>query len=43
LFSQQISGDAGVHSTAHPKKNALLVWVHSNAEFRLSSARVNEL
>jgi hypothetical protein len=23
LFAQQISGDAGVHSTAHAKKDAL--------------------
>src|SRR6476660_7050343 len=43
LFTQQISGDAGVHSTAHPKKNTLLVWIHSNAEFRLSGARVNQV
>ena len=29
LFAQQISGDAGVHSTAHAKKNTLFGFVHS--------------
>ena len=28
LFAQQISGDAGIHSTAHAKKNALFSFVH---------------
>src|SRR5438552_11257031 len=35
LLAQQISGNAGVYSTAHPKKNTLPFPAHSNAEFRL--------
>src|SRR5438874_11964582 len=34
LLAQQISGDAGVHSTAHAKQNTLFGFVHRNEEFR---------
>src|SRR5215831_11680131 len=34
LFAQQISGDAGVHSTAHAKQNTLFRSLHRNEEFR---------
>ena len=29
LFAQQVTGDAGVHSTAHTEKNTLFSFVHS--------------
>ena len=35
LLAQQITGDAGVHSTAHPKKNALIFLCHWNRKFPL--------
>jgi hypothetical protein len=38
LFAQQISGDTGVHSTAHAKKNPLFCFVHWNEEFRSRDA-----
>ena len=34
LLAQQISGDAGVHSTAHAEQNTLFGFVHRNEEFR---------
>jgi hypothetical protein len=34
LLTQQISGDAGVHSTAHAKQNTLFRSLHRNEEFR---------
>jgi hypothetical protein len=34
LLAQQISGDAGVHSTAHAEQDALFGFVHRNEEFR---------
>src|SRR6266436_5375083 len=36
LLAQQISGDAGVHSTAHAEQNTLTVSIHSSEEFRPS-------
>src|SRR5438046_4082351 len=41
LFAQKISGDAGVHSTAHSKKNALLLSVHSNAKVNVEKRPSN--
>jgi len=41
LFAQQISGDAGVHSTAHSKKNALLLSAHSNSKVNVEKRPSN--
>src|SRR5712691_9834308 len=42
LLAQQITGDAGVHSTAHAKQHAFLVPIHRGEEFRSIADRVNE-
>src|SRR5882672_4697421 len=34
LLAQQISSDAGVHSTAHAEQKTLFGFVHRNEEFR---------
>src|SRR6516225_4694471 len=34
LLTQQISADAGVHSTAHAEQNTLFRFLHRNEEFR---------
>src|SRR5262245_33658250 len=34
LLAQQISRDAGVHSTAHAQQNTLFHFLHRNEEFR---------
>jgi hypothetical protein len=43
LLAQQISSDAGVHSTAHAEQNTLSGFVHRNEEFRSMAKPVNEL
>src|SRR5262249_9862467 len=43
LLTQQKSGDARVHPTAHAKQNALFVTIHSNEELRSSSLPVNQV
>src|ERR1700737_3587464 len=42
LLAQQISGNAGIPSAAHPKQNAFLVRIHRSEEFRSIADRVNE-
>src|SRR6266481_5827421 len=37
LLTQQVSSNAGVHSTAHAEQNALSNFVHRNQESRLSA------
>src|ERR1700719_2764955 len=41
LFAQQKSGNAGIHSPAHPEQQALIVSLHWNQEFRRIAGRVN--
>src|ERR1700731_3472101 len=42
LLTEQIAGNAGVHSTAHAKQHAFLVRIHRGEEFRSIADRVNE-